>query len=249
MMKINSIDRCLTIIELMSEYPDGIRLTEMSQKLDLNPSSLHHIIHTLIPRNYIIQNPDNKRYSLGFRFLEISRRILDNIDVRKTARAHLEELRRETQETVHLAILRDNKAIYIDKIETPAGLSLSTYVGFATDPHAAAGGKVLLSGLPDKEVRRIYYDRSLRYYGTNTITNLSTLLVELEKIRNQGYAIDDQEYYEGIRCVAAPIRSGQKIVASISVTGSIFTVTMERIQRELKDQVISSAKKISAELG
>jgi len=247
-MKINSIDRAVKVIEMLSEHPRGLKLTELSSRLDINPSSAHHLLNTLLPYDYIAQDPDTKKYLLGFRFLEISRRIMDNMDIRKVARQYLEALRRETREAVHLVVLRGNKVVYIDKIDNPGGLSLATYIGFATDPHAAAGGKVLLAGLPANTVKEIYQNRMLKNYGKKTITNLPMLLEELETVRTRGYAIDDEEYYEGVRCIAAPVRSGGRVVASISVTGSIFTITMERIERELKDQVKKTADQISTDM-
>jgi DNA-binding IclR family transcriptional regulator len=224
-MKINSIERCLKVIDTLSDHPAGLKLTELSGLLDSHPSSVHHMVATLLPHDYIAQDPDTKRYSLGFRFLEISRKILDNLDIRQIAHRHLEVLRQESQEAVHLAMLRGDKVVYIDKLDTPSGLSLATYVGFATDPHAAAGGKVLLAGLKDDAVKGIYKNKSLKGYGKNTITRLPALMAELDRIRKQGYAVDNEEYYEGVRCVAAPVRSGGQVVASISITGSIFTMT------------------------
>ena len=100
----------------------------------------------------------------------------------------------------------------------------------------------------DKEIMDIYKERSLTAYGRNTITSFPRLFEELEKIRKQGYAIDDEEYYEGVRCVAAPIRAGGKITAALSITGSIFTMTIERINRELIGLVTKSAKEISSEM-
>ncbi len=223
-------------------------MTQISGLLDLPPSSVHHMVATLLPHDYIAQDPDTKKYSLGFRFLEISRRILDNLDIRKIAHPHLEVLRRESQEAVHLAMLRGDKVVYIDKLDTPGGLSLATYVGFATDPHAAAGGKVLLAGLNDDAVKGIYKKKTLKGYAKNTITRLPALMAELAKIRNQGYAVDNEEYYKGVRCVAAPVRSGGQVVASISVTGSIFTITPGRIEKELAPTVVKAADSVSAEL-
>ena len=247
-MKINSIERCLRVIDILSDHPAGLKLTEISSHLDLHPSSVHHMVSTLLPHDYIAQDPDTKKYSLGFRFLEISRKILDNLDIRKVAHRHLEVLRQEIREAVHLAMLRDDKVVYIDKLDTPSGLSLATYVGFATDPHAAAGGKVLLAGLKDDEVKGIYKNKSLKAYNKNTITRLPALMAELDRIRKQGYAVDNEEYYEGVRCVAAPVRSGGQVVASISVTGSIFTMTQERIEKELAAKVVKTAGSVSDEL-
>ncbi len=247
-MKINSIERCLRVIDTLSNHPGGLKLTEISALLDLHPSSLHHMMSTLLPHDYITQDPDTKRYSLGFRFLEISRKILDNLDIRQIAHRHLEVLRQESQEAVHLAMLRGDKVVYIDKLDTPSGLSLATYVGFATDPHAAAGGKVILAGLKDEAVKGMYKNKPLKSYGKNTITRLPALIAELAKIRKRGYAVDNEEYYEGVRCVAAPVSSGGQVVASISVTGSIFTITPQRIEKELAARVVKAAESVSAEL-
>lgn len=90
--------------------------------------------------------------------------------------------------------------------------------------------------------------KPLKVYGKKTIPSLSKLFIELKKIKDQGYAIDDEEYYEGVRCVAAPIRAGGQIVAAISITGSIFTMSPERIHNELKDLVTKTAEKLSSEM-
>jgi DNA-binding IclR family transcriptional regulator len=248
-MKLGSIDKSLQIIDLLSRNGQGLRLSDLSNKLNIPPSSAHHILQTLLPHDYVMQDPETKKYSLGFRFLEIGKRILDSLDIRKIANKHLNELHKACGEAVHLAMLRNAQVIYIDKIDSSMGrLSLATYVGFATDAYAAAGGKVLLSGLSPEEVRDLYRDRPLRKFGKRTITNLDQLLEELERIGRQGYAIDDEEYYEGVRCVAAPIRAGGKIVAAVSITGSVFTMTMDRINEQLKDLVVRTGERTSSEM-
>lgn len=247
-MKLTSLDKSLQVMDLLSKNPQGLSLLELSAVLDFPKSTIHHILDTLLPYDYVAKDPETRKYSLGFKFLEIGRRILDNIDIRRIARKYLRELHDECNETVHLAILRNGRVIYIDKIDTPGGLSLATYIGFTTDPHAAAGGKVLLSELSSKEIVNIYQDKPLRVYGKNTITDLDQLLEELRRVGNQGYAIDDEEYYEGVRCVAAPIRAGGEIVAALSITGSIFTMTMERIHGELKGLVMKKAEEISSQM-
>ena len=247
-MKLSSVDKSLQVLELLIQNPGGLSLSEISSRLNFPPSTTHHILKTFMPYDYITQNQETKKYALGFKFLEISKKILDNVDIRVIANKYIRKLHENCKEAVHLAILRNDKVIYIDKIDNPQGLSLATYVGFSTDPHAAAGGKVLLSGLSEREVRNIYEKRPLKTYGKNTITNMAQLLEELENIRKQGYAIDNEEYYEGVRCVAAPVKAGGKIAAAISVTGSIFSITMDRINRELIGLVTETAEEISSEL-
>ena len=247
-MKLSSLDKALQVIELLSKNPQGLSLLELNQHLGFPKSTIHHILSTFIPYDYVTQEPEGKKYGLGLKFLGISRTIIDNLDIRKKAHPFLRKLHRECHEAVHLSVLRNGLVTYIDKVQKEGGLSLATYVGFTTDPHAAAGGKILLSELSDKEVKEIYRQRSLKSYGKNTITSLSRLLDEIKKVRHQGFAIDDEEYYEGVRCVAAPIRAGGKIVAALSVTGSIFTITRERIQKELIPSVKRTAEEISANL-
>jgi len=247
-MKLGSIEKTIQVIDLLSNNPHGLRLSEISSMLNIHPSSTHHILRTLLPHDYVSQDGDSKKYSLGFRFVEIGSRMLGNLDIRKIAGRYLRELHENCGEAVHLAILRDGHVIYIDKTEKPGRLSLATYIGFSTDAYAAAGGKVLLSELPREDIMAMYRERPFRVFGKNTITDVHRLLEELEKVRNQGYAIDDEEYYEGVRCVAAPIRAGGRIVASLSITGSIFRMTMKRIDRELKDLVMRKAEEISSEM-
>ena len=144
--------------------------------------------------------------------------------------------------------MRGGHVIYIDKIDTQGMLSLATYIGFRTDPHAGAGGKVLLSELSRKEIMDIYRERPPKAFAKNTITSMPQLFEQLKKIKQQGYAIDDEEYYEGIRCVAAPVRAGWKTIAAVSITGAIFTMAMERIGNELKTMLIETTERISNEM-
>jgi IclR family KDG regulon transcriptional repressor len=247
-MKLASLEKSLKLIDTLSKNPRGMSLSQLSEALNYPKSTAHHILSTLLPYEYVSQDPETKKYSLGFKFLSIGRVILDTIDVRRTAHRHLLELHEQCKEAVHLAILRDGKVIYIDKIDTQGMVSLATYIGYRTDPHAAAGGKILISELSRKQIIDIYQERPLKTYGKNTITSIPRLFEELEKIKKQGYAIDNEEYYEGIRCVAAPIRAGWKIVAAISITGAIFTMTMERMHNELKAMVMETGERISNEL-
>ncbi|MBW1614560.1 MAG: IclR family transcriptional regulator [Deltaproteobacteria bacterium] len=254
-MKLTTLDKSLQVIDLLGENPQGLSLLEMTNILGFPKSSIHHILATFLPYEYVAQNAENKKYSLGFKFLSLGKVILDSIDVRKIANKYLLELHDqlckrhgECNEAIHLAILRNGKVIYIDKIDSQAGLSLATYIGFRTDPHAAAGGKVLLSELSPKDILNIYHGRALKPYTKNTITSIDELFKELEKIRKQGYAIDNEEYYEGVRCVAAPIRAGAKIVAAVSITGSIFNMTTESINNELKTLLLGMTKRISKEM-
>jgi DNA-binding IclR family transcriptional regulator len=247
-MKLGTLAKTFQIIDLLAKHSRGLRLSEMSAALGLPSSSIHHILSMLRSDDYVDQDSDNKRYRLGFKFLVISSTILDHLDIRRTAYSHLRQLHQQVNETVNLTILRNGQVTFIDKVQKVGGLSLDTYIGFSTAPHAAASGKVLLSELGRSEIEAIYRTKSLKAYGKNTITSMAQLLEDLENVRKQGYAIDNEEYYEGVRCVAAPVRASSKIVAAVSVTGSIFAMTMERINKEIIHLVKDTAGRVSAEL-
>jgi len=248
-MKISSVEKCLNILELLGKNPGGMRILDINRQLDLPQSSIHHILSTLLPREYVTQDPETKKYSLGMKVVTLARSVMDNLDLGAVSKKHLRKLHDLTGETVHLAVLRDKKVIYVEKSGASSGLSLVTYIGFSTDPHAASGGKVMLADLSDEEVKAMYPTGRLKKYGAKTIKTVKDLLGELHKIREQGYALDDEEYYEGVRCVAAPVRVAGKVVAALSITGSVFTMTPERIQKELTGLVKQTAQEISEDLG
>jgi DNA-binding IclR family transcriptional regulator len=248
MTKLGPLEKAFKIVDLRGETPGGLRLMELSDALGFPESTIHHILQTLRGWDFVDQDQDTKRYVLGFKFISISSKILSGIDIRRTAYNHLRQLHQQINETVNLTILRNGKVTFIDKIQRIGGLSLDTYPGFSTDPHAAASGKVLLAGLAPHQIQSIYKTKPLRTYGKNTITRMSLLLEELENIRRQGYALDNEEYYEGVRCVAAPIISRGRMVAAVSATGSVFTMTMDRIESELIAAVQKTAEKISLEM-
>lgn len=248
-MKLSSLDKSLQVLEQLVRHPQGLSLLELAGALGYPKSTIHHMLSTFLPYDYVTQDPESRKYRLGFKFLSISKTILDNLDIRMIAHKHLRELHQKCNEAVHLYILQNGYLVCVDKIQEPVGgLSLATYIGFRTDPHAAASGKVLLSELSAEEIKALYKDRPLRVYGKNSITSFAQLMEELDNVRKQGYAIDNEEYYEGARCVAAPVRAGGRIQAAVSVTGSIFTMTMDRINRELVQRVTEAAKSISSEM-
>jgi DNA-binding IclR family transcriptional regulator len=246
--KLTSIEKSLLVIDTLKDFSGPVDLSEVSKALGINKSTVHHILRILVKHGYVHQDFDTKKYSLGYKFLEISRTILDRIDVRNIAHDHLVALQEQTGLITNLMILQRDKVIYIDKISPPVAVSLLTYIGFSTEAYATAGGKVLLSGLSKEEILNLYKNIPLIKVGKNTVTDMDLLLKELEKVRIQGYASDDEELTEGIRCLSAPIKAGGKIVAAISVTGSIFTMTHEKMNRDLLGPLMKTAGKISAEM-
>ncbi len=248
-MKLSSLEKSLILIETLAEHPRGLTLSRLSELCGQPVSSIHHALSTFRERGFVAQNEETKKYSLGLKFLTISRAILDNLDIRTVAMEELQRLHDKTHEMVFLSVLRDRKVVYIDKIQAPGRLVLATEVGYAIEPHACTSGKALLAGLSDREIMDLYPDEALPPHHGNTIINTRTaLLEELRKVREQGFSYGDEQYYQGVRGVAAPLVSGRKTIACICVTGPVFSMPTDRIYTEIIPNVLESAAAISRSL-
>jgi IclR family KDG regulon transcriptional repressor len=247
-MKLSSVHKTLQVIEALEKHPKSLSVSELSRLINLPKSTTHHILRALLPYNYIYQNPDDKKYTLGFRFLEIGRKMLRNLDVRQIAKEYLDRLCEESKETVHLSILRGGLVVYLERVSPPEGFSLPINIDITAEPHTCAAGKIFLSGMSQQEMSSMYSGGPLKKITNRTITSQRRLFKEIETVRNQGYALDDEEFYEGLRCVAAPIRVGDKIVAGLSISGPVFSMTMEKINRALIGMVVKTAKEISSKI-
>lgn len=247
---VQSLERAIMLLEELAMHQDGCGITYLSNLTGLHKSTVHRILNTLMAKGYIEKNPETEKYSLGMRFLYLSSTILDQMDIRKVAKPLLERLCSNTGEVVHLSILDNGEAVYIDKVENPnKSIRMYSQIGKRVPLHCTGVGKILIAWLPDKDLEAILKKHGMKRFTENTITDIETLKKHLKKIREMGYAIDEMEHEEGIRCVAAPIYNIKgKVIASVSVSGPVLHVTKERIP-ELTEEVIKTAKEISYHLG
>ncbi|SHE75496.1 transcriptional regulator, IclR family [Caldanaerobius fijiensis DSM 17918] len=246
---IQSLDRAIQILEVLGNNPSGMGVSELSRVVNLPKSTVHRILDTLLQKGYVEKNSEKEKYKLGLKIVELSNKILANMELRSEARPYLEELMNYVNEVVHLCVLRDGEMVYIDKVECPNPIRMYSQIGRRIPVHCTAVGKATLAFLPKDEVIRILEMKGMPRKTQNTITDLQQLLNHLEEVRRLGYAVDDIEHEEGIRCVAAPIFDGTgQVVAAISVAGPDFRITIERIP-ELADKVREVAQKISQRLG
>ena len=175
--------------------------------------------------------------------------VLRQMDLRRDAIALLRDLNEKTRETVHMCVYDRDAAIYIEKIESPAPLRGFSELGKGAPLHCTGVGKVLMAGLSDEDLDDLLKRYSLRRFTPNTITQVRAMKKEVEHIRAQGYAIDDEEHEPGIRCVAVPVRNYTgKVIASISIAGRTTSVAPARLP-ELIHSVKETAQKISTRLG
>lgn len=229
--KIQVLEKAFLIQEYIANHSEGISLAELSADLQMNKSTIFRILDTLVDLGYVIRSPETEKYRLGYKYF-----ILSNAAISINLREHLQPVMRrlagETGEVVHLSVLDNDAAVCIGKYETATSNSIviKSQIGRRSPLHASASGKIFLTYIPDNKMRDIISHTGLYPCTKNTITEMSRLERELEHIRKDGYAIDELEQDDNLRCVAAPVFDiRNRIVAAISVTGTVFSFTQEKI--------------------
>jgi IclR family acetate operon transcriptional repressor len=194
-------------------------------------------------------DPASGGYQLGFQVLRMGLRVLDGLDYRRVAHPLLRELNQKTQETVHLAILQGDQAISIEKFGSPQPVGLDARLGGQMPLHCTGVGKVLLAYQSEEMLTKLAKSPGLQRLTPRTVTTLPQLKKELERIRERGYAVDNEEAVDGLRCVAAPVfdHTG-RAVAAFSVAGPATRLTQERIL-EIVPLVRETSHEISCRLG
>jgi len=241
---LSSIIKALKVLETFSGEEPERGVTEISDLLKIHKSSISRIIGTLALRGFLEKNPLTGKYRLGFKLVDLGNRVLGHYDLRDHAAPFMVDLAKKTNEIIHLSILDKGEIIYLDKKGEGQTLTVATKIGGRSPAHACGMGKVLLSGLSPEELTK-FLPSPLTQFTPKTITKLPKLLRELDRIRKSGVAVDDEESFLGIRCVAAPIHGSQgRIEAALSITAPKQRMGQERME-ELKREVIETAQAIS----
>lgn len=250
MSTVQSLERALTILNTLSEYPDGIQIARLSEKVGLTKSTVHRLLATLSGMNYVVKDEETDKYKLGLQVLFLSRNLLNNNNIVATAKPYLEKLCAEVNETVHLCIEDHGEVVYIDKIESTQTIRMYSRIGSRAPMHSTGVGKILLSGKTPDEFNRLISNINFVKKTPNTITSKDAFITEIDKVKQQGYALDNAENEEVLRCIAAPIFDHKgKIIASFSISGPTNRVTMEAINDTLIDKMKQYSVSISRNLG
>lgn len=244
------VNRILDIIDRVAKEREGIRLKEISSDLDLPYSTTHRLVTLLEKREYLEHDPDSRRYFIGFKVLELHGQLVSRLEIVDQATPIMHELREQLGEFVHLARLVGHEVMYLKSIEG------TRQAGFYTPPnghrapaHCTSLGKAILAYLPKEEIKAILTASALARLTPNTITTEDELLADLEKVEARGYAVDDMEYAEGVRCVGAPVFNHEgKVVAAISLAAPSMRFPEHEIE-EKGALVAKAARSISARLG
>ena len=238
---VQSVDRALGILERLARAGE-LGVTELAQEMGVHKSTAFRLVTTLEDHGLVEQTEERGKYRLGMGILRLAGATTARLDLVQEARPVCRQLATATGETVNIAVLSDASALYVEQVAGSSALQSHNWVGQHIPLHATSNGKVLLSGLPDDELASLLED--LPSYTELTITARDLLTAELEKVREEGYAVAVDELEVGLTAAAAPIRSAHgDVIASVSVSGSTY-----RMSGDALDEVIAHLREAAAEV-
>lgn len=245
---LSSVRNALRILKSFSTFEPTKRVQELSESLGLAKSTVSRLLATLASEGFVIKDEKTKAYRLGLSVLTLGGIITNSLEIHKEAAPVLYKLVNDTGETAHLAILDGLDTIYIHKEECNHPVRILTHLGRRNPAYCTSSGKVLLAFNESNIVEKVI-ENGLVPYKPNTITNPDELRKELEKVRQQGFAVSTEELTEGTRSIAAPIRDYTgKVVCAITVVGPIQRMTDHKMMGIAK-KVIEAANEASERLG
>ena len=245
---VGVISKVLRILEALQGSSAGLGLKAICDLTGIHKSTAHRFLKHLEREGYLVRT-EAGAYFIGPRLSQMSTRGSQGATLQAVARPILWELWKSTQETVNLAVLDQGTVLYVDVIESPHEFRLSSRVGTRRSLHVTALGKALAAFLPAELRASILSTIKFQPSTPKTIMNLVHFRQELEKIRRQGYAVDDEEAVQGARCVSAPIlNADREPIAAVSVSGPVTRVSPNQVAA-LAGAVSSAARAISVAMG
>ncbi|MDR1914972.1 MAG: IclR family transcriptional regulator [Synergistaceae bacterium] len=246
---VQSVERAMILLNIMAAERSDMSLTDISRQSGWPKSTVYGLLSTLRDYRFAEQSAETGHYRLGARLFELGNVVAKSWDVCAIAKPHLRRLCESVGETVHLAMESDGEVLYLDKVEPKQLIRIVSEVGGRLPMHCSGLGKVLLAYMNEAEVMQVAEKRGLTQMTPRTITSLPKLFEELEKVRSQGYCMDNGEIMNNLRCVAAPIFDVYGAARyAVSVSGLDSNMRGEPLNRAIK-QVIHVAGVISGAIG
>jgi IclR family KDG regulon transcriptional repressor len=245
---IAALQRGLDLLKLFAGAENGLSPTAVAKLSHLPVSTVHRFLMNLETSGFLHSDSAGV-YHLGIACITLGHAACGKLDVRRASLPYLQELNRQTRETVHLTVRNALSAVYVEKLDSLEPLRIHSRIGASVPLHCTAVGKILLAYLPAAEQAAVLNELVLRRFTENTVSNLQELQTQLARVRKDGFACDLEEHEPHIRCVAAPIWDHTGAVnASLSITGPAVRMATARI-KQIASLISAAGRKISLELG
>jgi len=244
---ISSLEKGIRILELLAEK-EAISISDAARHMQTNRAGVHRFLATLRELGYV-EKDDEDRYHLTFRVVELGMKVVNRHELLRVVRPYLLELSVAFNETVNLGRFNGEDILHLDKIDSREILRMDSEIGSRAPAYCTGLGKSVLAFLPEEELDKYLKATRLKAHGPNTITSRRALRKELQRIRLQGYALDNEELSSGLRCIAAPVfgHTGRADYA-VSVSGPVTRMTPERIET-IHPMVRQTCRRLSERLG
>ncbi len=246
---VQSAERIFQVMEVLADNGE-MGLMELSAALDLHKSTVHRLLMSLIYMGYAKQDEATQKYMLSYKVVSMAGKVLDRTDILQVAKPYLERLSDISGEAVHLVQREENNILYIYKIEAKVGtIRMVSHVGMVHPMYCSGVGKAIMATLPEDEVKQIWNESIIEKKTDKTITDYAKMQEILEEVRENGYALDDEENEKGVRCIAACLYGHQREVKyAFSISGPTSRMTKERV-KELSVDMLKVQEELSRELG
>lgn len=245
--QLQSLDRAVSVLEVLSESEASLSLAEICQRMGLHKSTAHRSLMVL-ERSALIERTSDNRYRLGLKLYELGNRAVRQSDLRTRVHPFFRKLASEVGETVHLSILQNASVLYLDKVEPDHRVRMASRIGISNPVYCTSMGKAMLAFQPPETVEQMLATIRFERYTYKTVRSREMLLQSLERVRRRGYAIDDEEIEVGVRCIGAPIFDEKhRPIAAASVSGPSSRITAQNVP-DLAGQLLRCCREISASL-
>ena len=246
---IQSLSRGLALLTAVGNARRPLSLAELNEIIPIDRSSVFRLANTLRMHGFLSQAPDSKGYTLGPAVWQLAGQVRRATSLPQVARAHVVALARSTGETAHLAIRQADQSVFIDHELTGQAVGVSTRAGRTEPLHCTALGKALLADFDQKALTQLLGKGPLAALTGRTVRSIATLARTCRQVRRRGFAVDDEEYHDGVRCVACPVRDALgAVVAAIGISAPTNRLAKQRVAH-VAEQVKRQAAQISGKLG
>lgn len=245
---VSSVLKVFGILQALGEQKE-IGVTELSQRIMMSKSTVYRFLQTMKTLGYVKQEGETDKYTLSLKLFELGGKALGYQDLIQIADVQMHRLGKLTKETLHLGTLDENSVVYLHKIDSEYNLRMYSRIGRRCPLYSTGLGKVMMAWLPEEEVRSMLANVTFERFTEHTLANIDEVLAELVRVRELGYAEDNEENEHGLRCFAVPIYNRMGRI----ITGLSLSLPIVRFEESKRAELISllheAAGQISAELG
>lgn len=246
--QVQSLGRALSILERLAEA-DGMTLTDLAQSVGLAPSTTHRLLTTLQQHRFAAFDEEYGVWVIGVGAFNVGNAFLRNRRIVTLGRPVMRRLMEDVGETVNLAVQDQNELVYVTQFESHAPMRAFFRPGRRAPMHASAVGKAMLAEMDEHRLTEVLHQKGMPRFTEKTIVDPAELRRELVRIRERGWAVDDEEHTVGMRCVAATIHNEHgEVIAGISLSGPSVRVTENRLG-ELGARILAAANAITEQIG